>query len=58
MTYINCFSTVYPLNEEDKITIRETSDITDIPLRSVLGDFGKKGVHIRYGKYDLKEDIE
>jgi Arc/MetJ-type ribon-helix-helix transcriptional regulator len=52
---INAVARLY---EEDKITIREASDITGIPLRSVLGEFGKKGVYIRYDEDDLKEDIE
>ena len=46
------------LYQEGKITIREASDITGIPLRGILHEFGKVGICIRYGEDELKEDIE
>ena len=46
------------LYQEGKITIREASDITGIPLRGILHEFGKRGTDIRYGEDELKEDIE
>ncbi len=46
------------LYQEGKITIREASDITGIPLRGILHEFGKMGTYIRYGEDELKEDIE
>lgn len=46
------------LYRERKITMREASDITGIPLRSILHEFGKMGIGIRYGDDELKEDIE
>ena len=46
------------LYHEGKITIREASDITGIPLRGILNEFGKRGTYIRYGENELKEDIE
>ena len=46
------------LYQEGKITIREASDIAGIPLRSILHEFGKMGIFIRYGEDELKEDIE
>lgn len=36
------------LYKEGKITIREASDITRIPLRGILHEFGKMGIFIRY----------
>ena len=46
------------LYKEGKITIREASDITGIPLRSILHEFGKMGIFIRYDEDEIKEDIE
>lgn len=46
------------LYQEGKITIREASDITGIPLRGILHELGKRGTYIRYGEEELKEDIE
>ena len=46
------------LYKEGKITIREASDITGIPLRRIIHEFGKKDIFIRYGEEELKEDIE
>jgi predicted HTH domain antitoxin len=46
------------LYKEGKITIREASNITGIPLRGILHEFGKRGTYIRYGEDELKEDIE
>ena len=44
--------------QEGKISIREASDITGVPLRGILHEFGKRGTYIRYGEDELKEDIE
>ena len=49
---------IVKLYQEGKITIREASDITGIPLRGILHEFGKVGICIRYGEDELKEDIE
>ena len=46
------------LYKEGKITIREASDITGIHLREILNEFSKKGIYIKYGEDELKEDIE
>ena len=46
------------LYKEGKITIREASDITRIPLRGILHEFGKMGIFTRYGEDEIKEDIE
>ncbi|MBA1341934.1 MAG: hypothetical protein C5S40_07305 [ANME-2 cluster archaeon] len=46
------------LYQEGKITIREASDITGVPLRGILNEFSKRGTYIRYGEDELKEDIE
>jgi len=50
--------TATKLYQEGKITIRNASDITGIPLRSILNEFGKMDIYIRYGEDELKEDIE
>ena len=51
-------TTVARLYEEDRITIREASDIIGLPLRAVLGEFSKKGIYIKYGKDELQEDLK
>ena len=51
-------TTVARLYEEDRITIREASDITGLPLRAVLSEFSKKGIYIRYGEDELQEDLK
>jgi len=50
--------TATKLYQEGKITIRKASGITGILLRSILNEFGKMGIYIRYGEDELKEDIE
>jgi len=55
----NCeMKTAAKFYQEEKITIRNASDITGIPLRSILNEFGKMDIYIRYGEDELKEDIE
>ena len=46
------------LYKEEKITIREASEITGLPLRAILGEFGKKGIYLRYGEEELAEDLQ
>ena len=50
--------TATKLYQEGKITIRNASDITGIPLRSILNEFGKMDIYIRYCEDEFKEDIE
>ena len=56
--YNRKMKTAAKLYQEGKITIREASGITGIPLRDILNEFGKMGIFIRYGEDELKEDIE
>ncbi|MBW6518785.1 MAG: UPF0175 family protein [ANME-2 cluster archaeon] len=51
-------NTATKLYKEGKITLREASDITGIPLRDILHKFSKMGLYIRYDEDELKEDIE
>jgi Arc/MetJ-type ribon-helix-helix transcriptional regulator len=44
------------LYKEDRISIREAGDLVGLTLRETLEEFGKRGVHIRYGREELDED--
>jgi len=52
---VTLFVRVY---EEDRITIREASNITGLPLREVLSEFCKKGIYIKYSEDELQEDLK
>ncbi len=44
------------LYRENRITIRQAADIVGLTLRETLDEFGKRGVYIRYGEEELKQD--
>ncbi len=44
------------LYRKKKLTIRQAADISGLTLRETLDEFGKRGVYIRYGTEELKED--